>query len=139
MEGIAGCRLAPDPSPAVPSEDDYYRSLLQEEVNAVIDSARASGTTGLLVHDSHGQVTNFRSDALAARARYLPVGTNPSTEPGALVLRSLFFVSYHNSMAGAPATLSRTHRSASSCSTAQAPRKRDQRLGDTGPTVYRSC
>jgi D-amino peptidase len=110
MEGTAGvvdwsqCR-APEP------EYEYYRGLLQEEVNAAIEGARAAGATEFLVNDSHSKMVNLRPDGLAGRARYLSgrhkpfymmEGLDPSFD-------AVFYVSYHGSMSGAPSTLSHTY------------------------------
>ncbi len=110
MEGTAGvvdwsqC-LAPEP------EYEYYRGLLQAEVNAAIDGAMSAGATTFLVNDSHSSMQNLRPDALLGRARYLsgrhkPMymmqGLDPSYD-------AVFFVSYHGSMASEASTLSHTY------------------------------
>ena len=110
MEGTAGvvdwsqC-LAPEP------EYEYYRGLLQAEVNAAIDGAMSAGATTFLVNDSHSSMQNLRPDALAGNARYLsgrhkPMymmeGLDPSYD-------AVFFVSYHGSMASEASALSHTY------------------------------
>jgi D-amino peptidase len=110
MEGTAGvvdwsqCRHGQP-------EYAYYRTLLQEEVNAAIEGAMAGGADAFLVNDSHSTMSNLRPDALAGRARYLsgrhkPLymmqGLDPSYD-------GVFFVSYHGSMSGGHATLSHTY------------------------------
>ncbi len=112
MEGTAGvvdwsqCR----PSEA-PAEYAYYRGLLQEEVNAAITGAMAAGATEFLVNDSHSKMANLRPDALAGRARYLSGRHKPLYMMQGLddSFDAVFFVSYHGSMGGTPATLSHTY------------------------------
>ncbi|MEU6172607.1 M55 family metallopeptidase [Streptantibioticus parmotrematis] len=113
MEGTAGvvaweqCR-APDP------EYQYYRGLLQEEVNAAIEGAEAAGATGFLVNDSHSTMANLRPDALAGRARYLSGRHKPLYMMQGLdaSFDAVFFVSYHGSMSSEGATLSHTYNPA---------------------------
>jgi D-amino peptidase len=110
MEGTAGvvsweqCR-PPDP------EYQYYRGLLQEEVNAAIEGAEAAGATEFLVNDSHGKMANLRPDTLAGRARYLSGRHKPLYMMQGLddSFDAVFFVSYHGSMSGAGSTLSHTY------------------------------
>ena len=70
MEGTAGvvdwsqC-LAGQP------EYDYYRFLLQAEVNAAIEGAQAAGAEEFVVNDSHSKMQNLRPDTLAGNARYI--------------------------------------------------------------------
>jgi len=110
MEGTAGvvdwsqC-LAPQP------EYQYYRGLLQDEVNAAIDGAKAGGATEVLVNDSHSTMQNLRPDALHGRARYLsgrhkPLYMMQGLDPS---FDAVFFVSYHGSMASEASTLSHTY------------------------------
>lgn len=78
MEGTTGvvdwgqCRA---PSP----EYDYYRGLLQAEVNAAIDGATAAGADEFLVNDSHSTMQNLRPDQLHAMRATCPGGTNRCT------------------------------------------------------------
>ena len=71
MEGTAGvvdwsqC-IGPGP------EYQYYRRLLQDEVNAAIEGALAAGATEFLVNDSHSTMQNLRPDELHGR-RALPL------------------------------------------------------------------
>ncbi|GGU60951.1 transporter [Streptomyces albospinus] len=112
MEGTTGvvdwsqCRAEESPT-----EYAYYRGLLQHEVNAAIDGARAGGATAFLVNDSHGKMANLRPDALAGRARYLSGRHKPLYMMQGLdaSFDGVFFVSYHGSMAGSPAALSHTY------------------------------
>jgi D-aminopeptidase len=53
------------------AEYEYYRRLLQDEVNAAIAGAAAAGATSFLVNDSHSSMQNLRPDALLGGARYL--------------------------------------------------------------------
>jgi D-amino peptidase len=110
MEGTAG---VVDWSQCRPgqAEYDYYRTLLQEEVNAAIEGAAAAGATGFLVNDSHGTMANLRPDTLAGRARYLSGRHKPLYMMQGLdaSFDGVFFVSYHGSMGGAHATLSHTY------------------------------
>lgn len=113
MEGTAGvvdwsqCRQGQP-------EYAYYRTLLQEEVNAAIEGASDSGATAFLVNDSHSTMSNLRPDALAGRARYLSGRHKPLYMMQGLddTFDAVFFVSYHGSMSSAPATLSHTYNPA---------------------------
>ncbi|GAU65891.1 probable D-aminopeptidase [Streptomyces sp. NBRC 110611] len=110
MEGTAGVVDWSQCRPAEP-EYAYYRGLLQEEVNAAIEGAMAGGATAFLVNDSHSTMANLRPDSLAGRARYLsgrhkPLYMMQGLDPS---FDGVFFVSYHGSMAGAPATLSHSY------------------------------
>ncbi|MGW4568051.1 M55 family metallopeptidase [Streptomyces sp. NPDC004561] len=110
MEGTAGvvdwaqCR---PPSP----EYGHYRELLEQEVNAAIEGAAAAGAREFLVNDSHSAMANLRPDRLAHRARYLSGRHKPLYMMQGLdaSFDAVFFVSYHGSMSGAPATLSHTY------------------------------
>lgn len=113
MEGTAGvvaweqCR-APDP------EYQYYRGLLQEEVNAAIEGAAAAGATEFLVNDSHSAMANLRPDALACHARYLSGRHKPLYMMQGLdsSFDAVFLVSYHGSMSSGGSTLSHTYNPA---------------------------
>jgi len=102
MEGTAGvvdwsqC-LAGQP------EYDYYRMLLQGEVNAAIEGALEAGATEFLVNDSHSRMQNLRPDGLAGRARYLSGRHKPLYMMQGLdeTFDAVFFVSYHGSMSSA--------------------------------------
>jgi D-amino peptidase len=110
MEGTAGvvdwsqCRHGQP-------EYAYYRSLLQEEVNAAIEGAAAGGATAFLVNDSHSTMSNLRPDTLAHRARYLSGRHKPLYMMQGLdsSYDGVFFVSYHGSMSSTHATLSHTY------------------------------
>ena len=110
MEGTAGvvdwsqC-MAPQP------EYQYYRGLLQDEVNAAIDGAMAAGATEFLVNDSHSTMQNLRPDTLHGRARYLSGRHKPLYMMQGLdaSFDAVFFVSYHGSMASEASTLSHTY------------------------------
>jgi D-amino peptidase len=99
MEGTAGvvdwgqCLLG-EP------EYDYYRGLLQAEVNAAIEGALAAGADEFLVNDSHSKMQNLRPDALAGSARYLSGRHKPLYMMQGLdaSFAAVFFVSYHGSM-----------------------------------------
>jgi D-amino peptidase len=110
MEGTAG---VVDWSQCRPGQEEYahYRTLLLEEVNAAIEGAAQAGATGFLVNDSHGAMANLRPDALAGRARYLSGRHKPLYMMQGLdaSFDGVFFVSYHGSMQGSPATLSHTY------------------------------
>jgi D-amino peptidase len=114
MEGTAGvvhweqCR---------PGEHDYelYRELLLAEVNAAIEGANgAGGPHEFLVNDSHGRMANLRPDRLAGEASYLSGRHKPLYMMQGLdaSFDAVFFVSYHGSAAGGPATLSHTYNPA---------------------------
>jgi D-amino peptidase len=92
------------------SEYEYYRTLLQAEVNAAIEGAMSAGATEFLVNDSHSTMRNLRPDGLAGRARYLsgrhkPLYMMQGLDPS---FDAIFFVSYHGSMATS-APLSHTY------------------------------
>jgi len=110
MEGTAGVvdwAQCIGPSP----EYDYYRRLLQDEVNAAIKGAVAGGATEILVNDSHSTMQNLRPDQLGAGARYLSGRHKPMYMMQGLdsSYDAIFFVSYHGSMASEASTLSHTY------------------------------
>jgi len=110
MEGTAGvvdwsqC-LGPGP------EYQYYRRLLQDEVNAAIEGALEAGATEFLVNDSHSSMQNLRPDELLGNARYLSGRHKPLYMMQGLdaTFDAVFFVSYHGSMASEASTLSHTY------------------------------
>jgi D-amino peptidase len=110
MEGTAGvvdwsqC-LAPAP------EYQYYRGLLQDEVNAAIEGAISAGATEFLVNDSHSTMQNLRPDALLGNARYLSGKHKPLYMMQGLddSFDAVFFVSYHGSIGSEASTLSHTY------------------------------
>ena len=89
---------------------DYYRGLLQAEVNAAIEGAADAGATQFLVNDSHSSMRNLRPDALAGGARYLSGRHKPLYMMQGLdeSFDAIFFVSYHGSMSS-QAPLSHTY------------------------------
>jgi D-amino peptidase len=91
-------------------EYEYYRILLQNEVNASIEGALTAGATDFLVNDSHSKMQNLRPDRLAGRARYLSGRHKPLYMMQGLdeSFDAVFFVSYHGSMSR-PAPLSHTY------------------------------
>lgn len=110
IEGTAGvvdwaqC-LGPGP------EYQYYRRLLQDEVNAAIEGALSAGATEFLVNDSHSSMQNLRPDELLGKARYLSGRHKPLYMMQGLdaSFDAAFFVSYHGSMASEASTLSHTY------------------------------
>jgi D-amino peptidase len=90
---------------------EYYRDLLQEEVNAAIEGAMGAGATEFLVNDSHSKMQNLRPDGLAGGARYLSGRHKPLYMMQGLdaSFDAVFFVSYHGSMASEASTLSHTY------------------------------
>ena len=88
-------------------EYEYYRTLLQGEVNAAIEGAEAAGAEEFLVNDSHSKMQNLRPDTLAGNARYLSGRHKPLYMMQGLdsTFDAIFFVSYHGSMSS-PAPLS---------------------------------
>src|ERR671921_1345713 len=110
MEGTAGvvdwaqC-IGPGP------EYQYYRRLLQDEVNAAIEGALSAGATSFLVNDSHSSMQNLRPDELLGNARYLSGRHKPLYMMQGLdeSFDAIFFVSYHGSMASEASTLSHTY------------------------------
>jgi len=109
MEGTAGvvdwgqCR-------AGQPDYEYYRTLLQNEVNAAIEGAAAAGATEFLVNDSHSTMQNLHPDGLAGRARYLSGRHKPLYMMQGLddSFDAVFFLAYHGSMATS-APLSHTY------------------------------
>jgi D-amino peptidase len=81
-------------------EYEYYRTLLQDEVNAAIRGALAGGAVEFLVNDSHSKMQNLRPGALAGNARYLSGRHKPMYMMQGLddSFDAIFFVSYHGSM-----------------------------------------
>lgn len=111
MEGTAGV-VDWDQCRPGNTEYEYYRGLLQDEVNAAIEGANEhGGPHEFLVNDSHGRMANLRPDALAGMASYLSGRHKPMYMMQGLddTFEAIFFVSYHGSMTGAPATLSHTY------------------------------
>ena len=89
---------------------DYYRGLLQAEINAAIEGAQEAGANEFLVNDSHSKMQNLRPDTLAGNARYLSGRHKPLYMMQGLdsSFDAIFFVSYHGSMSS-PAPLSHTY------------------------------
>jgi D-amino peptidase len=110
MEGTAGVVEWEQCRPGNP-DYEYYRGLLQAEVNAAIDGAKAAGATQFLVNDSHGRMANLRPDALDGQARYLSGRHKPMYMMQGLdaTFDGIFFVSYHGSMSAAASTLTHTY------------------------------
>jgi D-amino peptidase len=92
-------------------EYEYYRGLLQAEVNAAIDGALAAGATEFLVNDSHSTMQNLRPDQLHGGAGYLSGRHKPRYMMEGLdaSFDAVFYVSYHGSMSSAASTLSHTY------------------------------
>lgn len=114
MEGTAG---VVDWDQCRPGQHDYeyYRALLQDEVNAAIDGANAAGGPHeFLVNDSHGRMANLRPDRLSGEAAYLSGRHKPLYMMQGLdgSFDAVFFVSYHGSASAGPATLSHTYNPA---------------------------
>jgi D-amino peptidase len=110
MEGTAG---VVDWSQCIgPStEYEYYRKLLQDEVNASIQGALDAGATQFVVNDSHSSMQNLRPDTLLGRARYLSGRHKPMYMMQGLdeSFDAVFFVSYHGSMSSESSVLSHTY------------------------------
>ena len=112
MEGTAG---VVDWDQCRPGQHDYeyYRDLLQAEVNAAIEGALAAGGGAheFLVNDAHGRMATLRPAQLAGGASYLSGRHKPLYMMQGLddSFDAIFFVSYHGSMTGTPATLSHTY------------------------------
>ena len=109
MEGTAGV-VDWSQCMAGQPEYEYYRTLLQGEVNAAIEGAQEAGATEFLVNDSHSRMQNLRPDGLAGRARYLSGRHKPLYMMQGLddTFDAVFLVSYHGSMAS-PSPLSHTY------------------------------
>ncbi|GLW12741.1 peptide ABC transporter [Microtetraspora sp. NBRC 13810] len=110
MEGTTGVvdwSQCSGPSP----EYEYYRGLLQAEVNAAIDGAAAAGATEFLVNDSHSTMQNLRPDQLHGEAAYLSGRHKPRYMMEGLdsSFDAIFYVSYHGSMSSASSALSHTY------------------------------
>ncbi len=92
-------------------EYDYYRRLLQDEVNAASAGAASAGATSFLVNDSHSSMQNLRPDELLGSARYLSGRHKPMYMMQGLDASydAVFFVSHHGSMASDASTLSHTY------------------------------
>ncbi|GAA1525396.1 M55 family metallopeptidase [Kribbella lupini] len=95
--------------PAV--EYEYYRRLLQAEVNAAIDGALAAGATELVVNDSHSTMQNLRPDELHGRASYLSGRHKPLYMMEGLddSFDAAMFVSYHGSAGATSSVLHHTY------------------------------
>jgi D-amino peptidase len=109
MEGTSGVVDWSQVRPG-PGDYEYYRQLLQAEVNAAILGAADAGASEFLVNDSHSTMQNLRPDGLAGNARYLSGRHKPLYMMQGLdaSFDAIFFVSYHGSMAAA-APLSHTY------------------------------
>jgi D-amino peptidase len=113
MEGTAGvvdwgqCR-----GPG--TEYEYYRRLLQDEVNAAIAGAMDAGATEFLVNDSHSSMQNLRPAELLGNARYLSGRHKPMYMMEGLdgSFDAVFLVSYQGSMGGPSSVLSHTYNPA---------------------------
>ena len=103
----------PECKPARPGEREYeyYRRLLQAEVNAAIDGAQLAGATSFLVNDSHSSMQNLLPDQLHGRAAYLSGRHKPLYMMQGLdaSFHGCFFVSYHGSKSAEPSALSHTY------------------------------
>lgn len=109
MEGTTGVvdwAQAVGPS----TEYEYYRGLLQAEVNASIDGALDAGATEFLVNDSHSTMANLRPDELHGQASYLSGKHKPMYMVQGLdaSFDAVFLISYHGSMSSS-AVLSHTY------------------------------
>ena len=110
MEGTAGvvdwnqC-LAGNP------EYEYYRGLLQNEVNAAIIGAQTAGAKEFVLNDSHSSMQNMRPDKLAGNARYISGKLKPLYMMQGLdsSFDAIFFISYHGSMSSDGSVLSHTY------------------------------
>jgi D-amino peptidase len=95
-----------------PSQEyEYYRGLLQAEVNAAIDGALAAGATELVVNDSHSTMQNLRPDELHGRASYLSGRHKPLYMMEGLddSFDAALFVSYHGSASATSSVLHHTY------------------------------
>jgi D-amino peptidase len=109
MEGTAGVVDWSQCQQGQP-EYEYYRTLLQDEVNAAIEGATTAGADEFLVNDSHSTMQNLRPAGLAGNARYLSGRHKPMYMMQGLddTFDAVFFVSYHGSMSRS-APLSHTY------------------------------
>jgi D-amino peptidase len=95
-----------------PSQEyEYYRGVLQAEVNAAIDGALAAGATELVVNDSHSTMQNLRPDELHGRASYLSGRHKPLYMMEGLddSFDAALFVSYHGSASATSSVLHHTY------------------------------
>jgi D-amino peptidase len=114
MEGTAGV-VDWDQCRPGQHDNEHYRTLLQDEVNAAIDGANlAGGPHEFLVNDSHGRMANLRPELLRGQASYLSGHHKPLYMMQGLdeSFDAVFFVSYHGSASAGPATLSHTYNPA---------------------------
>jgi D-amino peptidase len=114
MEGTAGV-VDWDQCRPGGKDYEYYRDLLQAEVNAAIEGVLdLGGEHEFLVNDSHGRMANLRPAQLAGGASYLSGRHKPLYMMEGLdaSFDAVFFVSYHGSMTGTPSTLSHTYNPA---------------------------
>jgi D-amino peptidase len=110
MEGVAGivdweqCRPG-NPGYAIGCE------LLQAEVNAAIEGAVDGGATEIVLNDSHGRMANLDPSRIAGNARYISGRHKPRYMMQGLDdgFDAIFFVGYHGSISGLPATLSHSY------------------------------
>ncbi len=93
------------------AEYEYYRGLLQAEVNAAIDGAQAAGATEFVVNDSHSSMQNLRPDQLHGRASYLSGRHKPMYMMEGLddSFDAAMFVSYHGSAGATSSVLHHTY------------------------------
>ena len=110
MEGTAGVVDWEQCIPGKP-EYNYYRELLQNEVNASINGALAAGATEFLINDSHSSMRNLKPDTLAGNAKYLSGRFKPLYMMQGLdsSFDAIFFISYHGSMSSNGSALSHTY------------------------------
>jgi D-amino peptidase len=114
MEGTAGV-VDWDQCRPGNADYEYYRGLLQAEVNAAIEGVlELGGEHEFLVNDSHGRMANLRPAQLAGGASYLSGRHKPMYMMEGLdeSFDAVFFISYHGSMTGTPSTLSHTYNPA---------------------------
>jgi D-amino peptidase len=110
MEGTAGVSDWSQCLADAGGDYQYYRGLLQAEVNAAIEGAMSAGADEFLVNDSHSKMINLRPDTLAGNARYLSGRHKPLYMMQGLdsSFDAVFLVSYHGSMS-ASSPLSHTY------------------------------
>ncbi|MFD7522271.1 MULTISPECIES: M55 family metallopeptidase [Paenibacillus] len=109
MEGISGVTNPDFLQPGEPNYE-YGRSLMEHDVNAVIEAAWESGATEIVVADSHGSGNNLRLSRLHAaatlisgfpREHYMMSGLDAN-------FSAVFFVGYH-ARHGTPGVLSHAY------------------------------
>lgn len=109
IEGIAGV-VTPQQCRAGNIEYETARALMEQEVNAAIAGAFEGGATRVVVADSHGSMTNIRSENIDSRAELIQSKPRPLSMVEGIdneQFDGLFCIGYH-SAAGEKGVLAHT-------------------------------